>query len=443
MAKRKQTGIRRRVQNGVTSWGYYFDAPGSTRRNRHQISKWGFVTMGDAVNAMAQHRIEEKEAAEKRALGVGVTSPLPKTMGQLLIEFFDGYAEKELRPKTVQEYRHQAMYLSAELLAMPLPELKPLHFTREWARLKKSGGHHRKTKEQRAMSPKSVRNIRGICSSAFRQALAWGVVETNPVRDSVMPRTKMGETRKAAALAPVHHDLMLAGTNHWIWPTFISVDTALGGRRGETLALRRSDMQWNGRSVVFTIKRSLSQTKKFGLQFGPVKTEAGNRTVQVDDPDAIAMLEAHLQRQEKLREQYGPDYRTDLDLVFCQFNGEPLRPDSVSASISNLCRKLKLPKGVSLHSLRHTYASVLIKQGVPITTISAMLGHTDVATTMRIYTHMLPGQEDVAAGAFAGWKSKKSNRSETAPRQHEGKTEGISEEAEESNGTQNYRLRPN
>jgi len=202
-------------------------------------------------------------------------------------------------------------------------------------------------------------------------------------------------------------------------------------------------MQWHGRSAVFTIKRSLSQTKKFGLQFGPVKTEAGNRIVQVDDPDAIAMLKAHLQRQDKLREQYGADYCTELDLIFCQSNGEPLRPDSVSASISNLCRKLKLPKGVNLHSLRHTYASVLIKQGVPITTISAMLGHTDVATTMRIYAHMLPGQEDVAAGAFAGWKSKESKRSETAPRQHDGERGGTSEGLEESNGTQNYRLRPN
>ncbi|MGD1098450.1 MAG: site-specific integrase [Bryobacteraceae bacterium] len=443
MAKRKQTGIRKRIKNGVASWGYYFDAYGSTRKNRHQISEWGFETMDAAIKARAQGMIDEKMAAEKRAASVGVTAPVPKTLQQLFDEFLDHYAEKELRQTTVEKYREKILYLSPELLTMPLKDLEPWFFTREWARLRESGGHHRRTKEPRPLGPKHVRNIRSIASSAFKNALANGYRGTNPVRDSALPRAKVGETRKAIAVAPAHHDLMLAGTSHWIWPTFISVDTALGGRRGETLALRRSDMRRNGRSIIFTIERSLSQTKKFGLTFEPVKTEAGYRSIQVDDPDTIAMFEAHLEHQDKLREQYGTDYRTELDLIFCQPNGELLKPNSVSGSISALCRRLKLPRGVSLHSLRHTYASILIKQGVPITTISAMLGHTDPATTMRIYAHMLPGGESEAAEAFAGWKTKKSKTAKTAPRQHPRETEAISEEEEDLSGTQSQRVRPN
>ena len=70
-------------------------------------------------------------------------------------------------------------YLSPELFAMNLNEITPLNLSREWARLLKSGGHTRRTKEPRPMKPKTVRNIAGIVSSAFVRAIKWGLPTTN------------------------------------------------------------------------------------------------------------------------------------------------------------------------------------------------------------------------------------------------------------------------
>jgi site-specific recombinase XerD len=85
----------------------------------------------------------------------------------------------------------------------------------------------------------------------------------------------------------------------------------------------------------------------------------------------LLALEDHRQQQDAFRQQFGSDYRADLDLVFANPDGTPLKPDSVSASVSLLFRKLKLPKGTSLHSLRHTHASELLDQGVPLPVVSA------------------------------------------------------------------------
>ena len=97
------------------------------------------------------------------------------------------------------------------------------------------------------------------------------------------------------------------------------------------------------------ITRSLTQTRQ-KLEFKCTKTEDSERRVSLP-ASTVAALERHRIRQNEFRHQFGPDYRADLDLIFANPNGSPLKPDSVSASVSALCRRLKLPKGVSLHTL--------------------------------------------------------------------------------------------
>jgi integrase len=112
--------------------------------------------------------------------------------------------------------------------------------------------------------------------------------------------------------------------------------------------------------------------------------------------EALAALEAHRKRQDEFRQQYGTDYRADLDLFFANPDGSPLRPDSVSASISLLWRRLKLPPGASLHKLRHTHATHMLVGGVPSQVVSERLGHSSVRGTAEVYAHSLRGQDDEA-----------------------------------------------
>ena len=114
---------------------------------------------------------------------------------------------------------------------------------------------------------------------------------------------------------------------------------------------------------------------------------------------ALIALDAHRHQQDEFRRQFGPDYRTDLDLIFANPDGTPLKPDSVSASVSALFRRLKIPKpkGAALHLLRHTHTSHLLASGVPLPVVSARLGHSSIRTTQEIYAHMICGQDQEAA----------------------------------------------
>jgi integrase len=76
----------------------------------------------------------------------------------------------------------------------------------------------------------------------------------------------------------------------------------------------------------------------------------------------------------------------------------PLKPDSVSATVSALFKRLKIPKpkGGALHLLRHTLASQMLDSGVPLPVVSQRLGHSSVRVTADIYSHAIHGQDDEA-----------------------------------------------
>jgi integrase len=382
---------KRRNASGKVVWFYRFDAPGTTRENRREIREFGFATKQEAIDAEAARRVDEQKKHEIARTGAVVVGEVPKTLAGLLDEFFHQHADEKLARKTIERYRDYASYLSSDLLVMPIGEISALHLNREWTRLLKCGGHTRATKkgpsQPRPMSAKTVRNTAGLVSSAFSRAIRWGLATHNPVRNSEPPIPK--KCPKIAFTVAEQDTLIGAASGPWCISTFIEVTAALGARRGEVLALRWSDVA-GGRAV---IARSLSQTKA-GLEFKGTKSERP-RTVSLTG-EALAALEAHRKRQDEFRQQYGTDYHTDLDLVFANPNGSPLRPDSVSASISLLCRRLKLPPGASLHTLRHTHATHMLVGGVPLQVVSERLGHSSVRVTAEVYAHSLRGQDDEA-----------------------------------------------
>src|SRR3954451_9454967 len=186
------------------------------------------------------------------------------------------------------------------------------------------------------MKPKTVRNIAGVVSSAFVRAIKWGLVTTNPVTHSELPKVKK---RIGIALLPSEKDrLTKCARGPWCLPVFLEMSIATGARRGEVLAMRWSDIK----GMDAFIERSLCQTRE-GLVFKGTKTDEP-RKVEMP-PSLLACLEAHRLRQDEFRRQFGQAYRSDLDLIFANPDGSPLMPNSVSATVARLCRKLDLPKG--------------------------------------------------------------------------------------------------
>jgi integrase len=388
---------KRKYRSGQVVWHYAFNLPGSTRKHRERITESGFATKAAALSAEATRRIEEQQKRDLAKAGASIAAAPPKTLSTLLEEFFRQHVNQKLAPKTIERYHEQAAYLSADLLKMPIRDITSLHLEREWNRLLKSGGHRRGTKEARPLSAKTVRNIAGVVSSAFVRAIRWDLASVNPVTNSEPPKVRK---HLAIALSANQQNLIMASaTGPWCLPAYLEIDAATGCRRGELLALRWSDIV-NGCAL---ITQSLTQTRA-GLQFKATKTDKPRPVVI--PASALAVLAAHRKRQDEFRCKFGPDYHADLDLVFANTDGTPLKPDSISATVSALFKRLKIPKpkGAALHLLRHTHTSVLLAEGVPLAAVSARLGHSSVRTTQEIYAHMITGQDEEAARKWEAYQ---------------------------------------
>ena len=95
-------------------------------------------------------------------------------------------------------------------------------------------------------------------------------------------------------------------------------------------------------------------------------------------------------------------------MIFADLDGTPLKPDSISATVSALFKRLKIPKpnGAALHLLRHSHTSILLAEGVPLAAVSARLGHSSVRTTQEIYANMITGQDEEAARKWEEYQNR-------------------------------------
>lgn len=90
----------------------------------------------------------------------------------------------------------------------------------------------------------------------------------------------------------------------------------------------------------------------------------------------------------------------DTDFVFTEKHGKPVRPDKIYNKFKSILEVADLPD-VNFHSLRHSHASILIKQGQSIRTIADRLGHSSVQLTLDTYGHLMEGMQADAAEEFA------------------------------------------
>jgi integrase len=390
--------VKKHTNRGKTTWCFVFDAPGSTRAKRDRIRKFGFATKKEAQDAETAMRVELNKT---ECLANPTSTPL--TLDVLFEKFFELHCSNgNLSPKTVERYRDHKAYLNPKLLGLPPANITQLDWTAEWQRLGREGGRTRRNRTPRPLGAATVEDIAGTVSSVYSWGAKQGFVTANPVRYSERPKV---EKREAVTVSDADvHLLLSTEAGFWCQPAYLATAEALGKRRGELCALRWSD--W--RAGAFIISRSLAQfkDKETGERRLLFKSTKGKNTRPVTVPASLVpVLEKHRQRQNELKRQLGDRYQ-DNDLIFCQEDGRPLWPNSVSASVSFLCRRLGLPKGTSLHSLRHTHGSLLLDQGVPLAEVSFRLGHANTRITAEVYAHHLAKQDERAAEAYDQYRLK-------------------------------------
>ena len=118
---------------------------------------------------------------------------------------------------------------------------------------------------------------------------------------------------------------------------------------------------------------------------------------------AVETLRAHRADQNERRLKLGEVYNTEIDFVFATGIGTGINHSNLNNRWwKPLVGSVGLPKTTRMHHLRHSVASIALHENVPGTTVSALLGHSNTATTYRIYGHALPGSMRKASDALAG-----------------------------------------
>ena len=168
-----------------------------------------------------------------------------------------------------------------------------------------------------------------------------------------------------------------------------------GMRRGELCGLRINDLDLAGGRL--TVANTAQQVTGAGLVQGPPKTRSSCRTVMLG-PLTVELFRNVLAARACAKTQAGEFWR-ESSLVFTQRNGKPLWPNRVSQEFASIVARNGLPR-ISLHDLRHAHATLMMAIGVHLKVVSERLGHTSIAMTADIYSHVLPGLQEQAALAL-------------------------------------------
>jgi integrase len=211
-------------------------------------------------------------------------------------------------------------------------------------------------KRSEGLSDRTVQLSHAVLRRALGQAVRWGEARRNVAALVDRPRVRRHE---ATYLSPEAAQQFLDAARGDRLEAFYAVAIACGLRRGEALAMRWSDVDFDHGTV--RIARTLSRTKAAGLMFTEPKSDRSRRRVPLPLP-CVEQLRCHRARQLEERLRAGSLW-VDHDLVFPSALGTPLDPRNALRACHAVAARAGLPR-VRLHVLRHTCASLLLAQGV-------------------------------------------------------------------------------
>lgn len=244
------------------------------------------------------------------------------------------------------------------------------------------------------LSQKTLLHYFRLLRSMFEKAVRWNIVYSNPCDRVDPPKLKHKEARyltedetkqlmEALEKAPSQYRMMV----------YLMICT--GARRGEICGLEWSDVNWETGKI--HIQRNSLYLPEVGMYEDTPKTESSDRIVSISE-SVMDMLREFKAEQDRTKELMGEAWE-EHNKIFTQFRGKPIHPLTITKWLSKFCKDNGLPH-TTPHMLRHTSATLLLMQGLPIKAVSKRLGHAQVSTTGDIYGHSLASVDEIAADAL-------------------------------------------
>jgi integrase len=303
------------------------------------------------------------------------------TVGEYLDRWLNDSVRDTVRQRTWERYEQFVrVHLTPALGKIKLAKLTPAH-VRGLYRDKLNSG----------LAPRTVLHIHRAFSKALKQAAADGLIPRNPAAPVKPPQPRGEEIR------PLNREqirvLFDAASGDRLEALYIVAVTA-GLRRGELQGLKWEDLDLE--AGMLQVRRTCSEPKG-GHIFEAPKSGKG-RNIRLTQ-SAVAALRIHRRRQLEER-MYKADLWQEQGLVFPSTVGTPLWGGNLNRAFKATLQRAGLPKSTRFHDLRHTCATLLLKQGVNPKFVQELLGHADISLTLNVYSHVLPDMGDATADAM-------------------------------------------
>jgi integrase len=411
VAQRPDPGVTRyQTSTGEARWRVTYDLPPGPDGERRRTTKRGFATVKDANrfrrDALARH---EQGLGRDPAQG-------RQRLGDYLRAWLDGLSVK---PTSRADYRQSIeCYIAPRIGGIRLEQLTPEHLDRLYRGLEANGKRRGPCRTDgrscqvdgctpdlhEGLSAKSVRNVHGFLHVALEAAVARGYLPRNVADLANPPKARRARSRNARdhcwtrdqLVTFLDHTRASGDRHHALW--FLIATTGL--RRAEALALRWTDVDLDRARL--TIRQTVTVANGVIVWQRDAKSDDSERTIALDTR-TVAVLNDHRRRQLEQRLAAGPGWTThpqDHDLVFTRADGTAIPPKRASQLFTRHVDAAGLPR-IGVHGLRHSWATLALRAGVPIKVVSERIGHADPAVTMQVYAHALEGDDATAAETTA------------------------------------------
>jgi integrase len=291
------------------------------------------------------------------------------TVEQFFDRFMNDVAAHTLRTRTIESYTYLInKHIKPEIGPIKLAKLCPDHLQNLYSQ-----------KLDEGLSERTVHYIHAVIRRILNQAVKWGLI-VRSVTDLVEPPKPKKRIPKTLSEGQAKKFLETVKDHRW-YPLYVLAITT-GMRQGELLGLHWEDVDLE-RSVLH-VRHALQVVVGQGLELTQPKTEKAKRTVALSD---FAVEVIH---------EYEKEVETPQGLMFATSSGKPVSPRNVLRHFHETLEKAGLPR-MRFHDLRHTAASLLLKEQVHPKVVQEMLGHSTITLTLDTYSHVIPDIQQEAA----------------------------------------------
>jgi len=292
------------------------------------------------------------------------------------------YKISELKDGTFESYeRHIANDLTPQIGHIRMKDLTGLHIQQMYNKLQLA-----KSKGGKGLSGATVIKIKNILSGALQQAVTNKIIRSNPIVETKPPKVEDSDIR---ILTKDEQKNFISVLPFYNTGNMFAVALATGMRIGELCALTLNDINRENKHIDIAKsagRRKDKYTGEVSIKVGLPKTKHSIRKIPLL-PSVEVMIDRQIKFVSELREKAG-DKWNDNTLVFPTDEGNIHDLSGLRSSMGRILKRAGLPH-MTIHALRHTYATTALNAGVAAQNVARLLGHKDGATTLRFYAHYI------------------------------------------------------